>query len=146
MTTFCMNDYNEKELLHNVAGSAGKKYGYVHTESLLYGFVSSGVDPSAVLDERKYKEWWDSYNSLYLHEFTHTCELWDMSVESSACDLHGTIAYYSRTEGSDFPELEMIRLFLLREAVVKDVIVGILPDYWAYNAERRSYIVPRHMW
>ena len=142
MTTFCMNDYDIVPQLHNVAGSAGKKYGYVHTETLLDGFISAGVDPSVVLDERKYKEWWDSYNSLYLHEFTHTCEIWG-SLSEQGSDLHGTIAYYSHTQGVDFPEIEMIRLFLLREARVEGVEVGILPDYWSYNAKRREYTIHR---
>jgi len=139
ITTFCMNDYEDR--LQNVAGSAGKKYGEVHTETLLDGYASSGEDPSAILDEKKNKDTWDYYKQLYLHEFAHTCELWLMydSASELNCDLHGTLVYYSNTQGSDFPEIEIIRLFLLREAIVNGEEVGILPEYWSINDERRQW-------
>lgn len=141
MTTFCMNDYDY--ILHNEAGSAGKKYGYIHTESVIGGFIINDTDPSVVLDETKYGDWWDFYDELYIHEFAHTCELW--GIENSFSDLHGTIVEYANKQGNAFSEMETLRLFLLREATVKNVEVGILPSYWVYNAERREYIVPRYI-
>ena len=143
MTTFCLNDYGHS-VLHNQAGTAGKKYGYLHTETLLSALKNNDVDPAVVLDQIKYKEWWDFYNELYLHEFVHTCELWPMIMEQIPIDLHGAIADYMNKPDTDFNEMEVLRRFLLGEMMVKGQTTGILPEYWAYNAERRQHTVRRY--
>ena len=138
MTTFGMNDYDFN--LQVAAGSAGRKFGYIHTETLTASFVINDDDPALLLDEIKYKAWWDSFNETYLHELTHTCELW---VKAESGDLHGTIGFYCDTYGMDPGDIEIVRLYLLREAVVNGVEWGIPPSYWEYNATRRQYTIPR---
>jgi hypothetical protein len=80
---------------------------------------------------------------LYLHEFTHTVEMylenyWD-NVNTNV-DYHGVLGHYGRTVGLISPglgvgydgcisEIEVIRLFLLNQAIVNGETVGIPNEF-----------------
>jgi len=131
ITTFGMNDYTN--LLHIGGGSAGRKYASIHLESLLGGRIINGQPIEPILDptDPYTPSFWKFCMELYLHEFTHTVEmvLWDEPEYQHILYYHGVLRHY-RNIDSRISEIEVIRLFLLNQAVVDGGTAGIPLYFW----------------
>jgi hypothetical protein len=137
ITTFGMNDV--QNLLHVTAGTGGQKYASIHMEALFDGLLAQGFTHAALLNPEFYG-WWEYYMQLYLHEFTHTVEMYPEVMAHNTIDYHGVLSYYSNTVGPISPglipypgcitEFEVIRLFLLNRAIVNGVPAGVPQSFW----------------
>lgn len=119
-TAFCMNDYDT--LLHMPGGLGGNKYAAVHLENMFRSMIINNIPLESYMDLSFVG--WTSSMDIYLHEFTHTIE-----QGLDVFEYHSTISYY----GNTIPSLETTRLYLLNQAVVDGVTVGIPNDYWIGN-------------
>jgi hypothetical protein len=122
VTTSCMNDYDY--LLHSVAGSAITKYASVHLEAMLRGLLINNIPLETLLDLTDIH--WKTMMYVYLHEFTHTAEM----ALGFYYEFHAVIIYYGNTMSS----LDIIKLYLLNQAILDGKRVGIPYSYWKGNA------------
>lgn len=119
ITTFGLNDYSG--LLHSVGGAAGKKYAYVHIESILLGWninFDSLQEKYYYLKNNTYNYIWVEVAEGHLHEFTHTIE---------QHYVYGT-KYEFHSVGAEF---EAMKQYLLCQFDSGDgKLVGIPDSFW----------------
>lgn len=131
ITTLNMNDY--KYDLHTSSGSAGQKYGCVYMDSFLRMLNSTPIDEFLNLSHVNWNETIDTY----LHEFTHTVEL-----SFHGYEFHKVLKYYYNSLSS----MEVIKKYLLNEAIVNGVTVGIPYDFWIGNTLIDVNCIPSNIW
>jgi len=132
IASFNMNDYSE--LLHITGGSAGKKYGEIHMETVFGGLVRNN-DPIEWLFDSSIpgvNESWEFFMELYLHELTHTFEMMQefLMPSQDVIGYHAVRSCYATAVDFWFSEIEVIRLFLLNQAEVNGEKVGIRYEFW----------------
>lgn len=127
--TFNMNDYDY--LLHNSAGTGSNKYAAVPMDSFLYPFLINNepleqVNPS-------YLYWHNEIIVTYIHEFVHTTE-----SSMDVYEYHEVLKYYHNI----ISELEISKLYLLNQAEIDGVKVGIPSEYWKGEIEVQINYIP----
>ncbi len=135
ITTFGMNDFDYE--LHCTGGSSIRKYARMHLEALLN---EGEYTAECILDENHYyfDSWRDSFMGFYLHEFTHSVELYSENKAVNSMDYHDVYKKYAFDYWSD-PEAkgqsgnlekECIRRYLLYEIEFDGDLFGITPEFW----------------
>lgn len=134
ITTFSMNDFEEK--LHFVGGSGSRKYANIHMDALFCSLIKQGETVNYLLDYKAEgpARWWLAFMQTYLHEFTHSVELYLENKEINSIDYHDANGYY-RFHGLDEGragdmEIEFIRLYLLNKVSIDGVSLGIPKSFW----------------
>ena len=142
MTSFNLLDYDA--LLHspNVAGLGSQGHGMVYLDRAIFGAPEIYPGQYAVEDIKNYfgdGSSIDRYDrgsedvNVYLHEFAHTVELRyykpseGSEYNEEVYDFH---AWRSEGYAAGYKNLEIIRLYLLHEAVSNGELVGVPPSYW----------------
>lgn len=135
ITTFGMNDFDYE--LHCVGGSSGRKYVKMHLETLLN---EGAYTANYLLDENSLNadSFWESFMGFYLHEFTHSVELYSENKAVNSMDYHDVykkyaFEYWSAPEAkgqSGNLEKECIRRYLLYEIEFEGELFGITPEFW----------------
>lgn len=128
LTIFSMDDYDN--LLHSVAGSAGKKYGYVHAESLFSAYIKNDIPLESVLNFADHDSFsaWEYMLLLCLHEFSHTVE----RGLDGVIGIHNALKQYTDIHGplGTTEDIMVITLFLKDELEFEG---GIPYSYWVDN-------------
>ncbi len=142
MTSFNLLDYDS--LLHSpgVAGMGTQKHGFVYLDRVIFGAPKIYPGQYAVEEIKNYYGNGSSINlydrgsryiEAYLHEFAHTVELryYDPPAGSEYNEeVYVFHAWRSEGYAAGYKSLEVIRLYLLHEAVSNGEQVGIPPSYW----------------
>lgn len=114
LTSINMNDANH--LLHQVAGLGIEKYACI--------YLDDRIDYLALFADVSNLQIWHSLIRTYLHEFSHTIE-----GAGSEIGVHDVISYY----WNKLDEMETLRRFLTKEALIDGKYVGMNLDYWQGN-------------
>lgn len=139
LTTENFEEYEPPWLLHNNAGGAIRKYGAVFMDSLISGILSNNISLHTVIDEMKNGDLDEYYTQgfllTYLHEFTHTCELYYKLNE--IIEYHRALTYNSRHDNdySNRNRLNTTKLYLLNKAQAEDngEFGGIPAEFWKHE-------------
>lgn len=114
LTSINMNDANH--LLHQAAGLGIEKYACI--------YLDDRIDYLALFADVSNLQIWHSLIRTYLHEFSHTIE-----GVGSGIGVHDVISYYWNI----LDNIESIRRFLTKEALIDGEYVGMNLDYWQGN-------------
>lgn len=132
--TIYLKDQNSNAIIsvtHSSAGSAGRKEAEIYADNFLGSLYRQGRPAEFLMDltNPSAQRWWDSIMETYIHEFTHTAEMYYVykNFEEVGMGLHDVIVYYAY-EG--VYGLESYRLFLLKQAYINGQLVGIPRYFW----------------
>ncbi len=139
LTTENFEEYELPYLLHRSGGVASKKYGAVFMDSMLRGYIDHNKSLHTVIDEMKNGDFDEYYTQdfllAYLHEFTHTCELYYKSIQ--IIEYHRALTYHSISENdySNRNRLNTTKLYLLNRAQTEDSgeLGGIPTGFWKHE-------------
>lgn len=120
---FSLND--DDASFHVTAGSAGKKWGNIHLESII-GYENLEYDLD--LTYPGIYRGWIEHIGLYIHELTHTIEL--QLRNEDFYGMHEAAQYYSEHKGVGHTEFDFLYDYLRNEFSVGDRNVGIPYEFW----------------
>lgn len=124
MTTFNLNDYDEKYHTTLLAGMGARKFAEIYLDSFLrIGDIEVMWDTS----HEKYEERWNTLLETYLHEFCHTIE-----TDFGYADYHEVINTRNEVHKTS---LELTEEYLLGLAEYEGELVGVPYDYWIGNVD-----------
>ena len=115
ITTYGMNDI--WSVAQGGGGYAVKKEAYINADLIWGPLYINNLTPEFLLDfgDISVNLWWDAILAGYLHEFTHSVEMYYMYTEGIiSLDLHGVIAYYAKLNNKA-NDLEPFVHYLLRD-------------------------------
>lgn len=124
MTTFNLNDYDEKYHTTMLAGMGSRKFAEIYLDSFL---KSGDIEVMWDTSHEKYEERWNTLLETYLHEFCHTIE-----TDFGYADYHGVLS--TRNE-VDKTTLDLTEEYLLGLAEYEGELVGVPYDYWIGNVD-----------
>lgn len=136
MTTFSMNDH--EDVLHFIGGSSERKYSSIHLETLFSSLIKQGYTVDDLFDPYFYK-WWKFYMEVYVHEFTHSVELYLENKIQNELDYHEIKKQYALKYGYGYVgqsgafEIEISRLFLLGKAEIEGEFFGVRHNFWNFD-------------
>ena len=129
LTTFNLNDYEEKYHVLNLRGLGSDKFAKIFLDSLLSEVYGRHLPIEVLWDTKSeyYEKIWDSFLETYLHEFCHTIE-----HEFGYADYHGVLSTCNEV---DKTTLELTEEYLLGLAEYEGELVGVPYDYWIGNVD-----------
>ena len=129
LTTFNLNDYEEKYHVLNLRGLGSDKFAKIFLDSLLSEVYGRHLPIEVLWDTKSeyYEKIWDSFLETYLHEFCHTIE-----HEFDYADYHGVLSTCNEV---DKTPLELTEEYLLGLAEYEGETVGVPYDYWIGNVD-----------
>ena len=127
LTTFNLNDYEEKYHVLNLRGLGSDKFAEIFLDSLLSEVYGRHLPIEVLWDTRSeyYEKIWDSFLETYLHEFCHTIE-----CEFDYANYHDVMSTRNEVHKTT---LELTEEYLLGLAEYEGETVGVPYDYWIGN-------------
>lgn len=128
-----LKKYGHETLLHFGSGYASMKYGSVYLDGSLLNYIYNHLPLHTIIEE-----FWEGTNdremyryvNVYLHEFTHTCEVYYGGDKILA--YHQVLAEYVYEDGTGkLPT----RLYLLNRAELNGEVGGIPARYWKHEID-----------
>lgn len=127
LTTIFLDDK-----FHTASGTAIRKSACVYADSFLSVLYEQGESAEFLLDifEPSVQKWWDSIMETYLHEFTHTAEMYYAYGDSDVLQLglHSTIEYYYINYKKS--SIEAITDYVKGQAFFDGKYIGIPMMFW----------------
>ena len=129
LTTFNLNDYEEKYHVLNLRGLGSDKFAEIFLDSLLSEVYGRHLPIEVLWDTRSeyYEKIWDSFLETYLHEFCHTIE-----CEFDYANYHDVMSTRNEVHKTT---LELTEEYLLGLAEYEGETVGVPYDYWIGNVD-----------
>lgn len=125
MTTFNLNDYDEKYHTTMLAGMGSRKFAEIYLDSFL---KSDDIEVMWDTNHERHEARWNRLLETYLHEFCHTIET-DFGYADYHDALYADRAVYKST-------LEVTEEYLLGLAEYEGELVGVPYDYWIGNVDK----------
>ena len=127
LTTFNLNDYEEKYHVSNLKGLGSRKFAKIYLDSLLIEVYERRLPIEVLWDTESeyYGKIWNSIMEPYLHEFCHTIE-----DEFDYADFHNVLLTCNEVGKTT---MELTEEYLLHRVEYEGEIVGIPYDYWIGN-------------
>lgn len=124
MTTFNLNDYDEKYHTTLLAGMGSRKFAEIYLDSFLKG---GDIEVMWDTSHERYEGRWNTLLETYLHEFCHTIE-----TDFGYADYHEVINTRNEVHKTS---LELTEEYLLGLAEYEGELVGVPYDYWIGNVD-----------
>ena len=131
ITTISYRDYEFVTLAGG--GASSRKIAEIYADVLWGGLYNQGGQPKYLLDfnDESVNTWWvGSILDTYIHEFTHTAEMYYSYTDLIPLDLHGYISYYIGQNDGRY-DIEAIKQYLVGKACVDGNYIGIPKSFWA---------------
>lgn len=129
ITTFGVKDYDSVAI--GGSGSAERKFSYVNADIIWGNIYRQNLIPEFLLEfnDNSVYSWWESILLTYIHEFTHSAELYYSYSDVIPLDLHGVVSYYSK-QNKGVIDFEPFSHYLLGKALVEGEVIGIPSSFW----------------
>lgn len=118
-------------IVHSSSGSAGRKEAQIYADNFIGSLYGQNTTAEFLMDltDPEVQRWWNSILETYIHEFTHTAEMYFAyhNFEEIKMGLHDVISYYN--SNGEYG-LDTFKLYLLKQALIDGQIVGIPKEFW----------------